>query len=267
MTRAPSDPPVAREAAMSALRVAAWGICVYFAARLLGVWLEETSVAAAAGQAVAVEWGMGRVGVAWSDPSAPIPSAGAIVKRALRGVGLATAVAAAIAVSALALGLASIARARVDAGSLVIGAVTSGLLAMRDEIALHGLVMRVMVHSRRNDLRLLACGLTSAGSALGESTPSASSVLAQAFAGVALGALWVQDRGAWKAWGAHTALRFAFGAVLAGSVWDVRAHGIAGGDGGLATSWLGVAVLGATAAGAAWYVLVRAPRSAREAAH
>lgn len=218
-------------------------------------------MAAAAAQAVAVEWGMGRVGVSWSDPNAPPPTGAAIARRAASGAGLGLAVFAALFVAALATGGASISRTGFDASSFVVGAVTSGLFAMRDEIALHGLVMRVMVHAERDVLRLLACGLTSAGAALGEPHPTATSVLASAFGGIAVGALWLRDRGAWKAWGAHTAFRFGAGALVGGALWDVRTRGIAGGDLGLASSTLGVIVLG-VAAVVAVALVARSPKKA-----
>jgi hypothetical protein len=105
------------------------------------------------------------------------------------------------------------------ASATVVGLVSAGLFAMRDELLLHGLVLRALITVESPVARVLACGLTSAAAAFGDSaTATPSAVAMQGLLGIVFGALWVRDRGAWVAWGAHTAWLFATGALLQGGV-------------------------------------------------
>jgi hypothetical protein len=91
---------------------------------------------------------------------------------------------------------------------------------------------------------MVACGVTSAGAALGRADATARSVFSAALLGVIFGALWVRDRGAWQPWAAHAGFRFATATLLSGGVVHSR---LAEND------WAGgvVGMLGGTAAAVA----------------
>lgn len=223
MAAKPLSPPESRAAAASAWRIAFWGIAIYAGGRIAALLLESLSMPAAVAQAVIAEWGAGRLGVAWSDPTRPVPTTGAIARRAGLGaaVGL---VAAGIVVGFLAATRAVLLeRSSPAASMLVVGLVTAGLYAMRDELLLHGLVMRSLVSVEAPLLKVLACGLTSAAAAYGELGGAAPmAIAAQGLLGLVFGSLWVRDRGAWPAWGAHTAWLFGTGLLMQGGVFEAR---------------------------------------------
>jgi hypothetical protein len=101
--------------------------------------------------------------------------------------------------------------------------VTAGFYAMRDELLLHGLVVRALVTVESPILKVLACGLTSAAAAYGELGVVAPLPIAvQGLLGIVFGALWVRDRGAWPAWGAHTAWLFATSFLMQGGIFEAR---------------------------------------------
>ena len=66
-------------------RVAAWGLALFTLTRIIGVVFASASMAATVGQAIAAEWGAGRLHVTWSDPHEKLPSTGQIARRALLG--------------------------------------------------------------------------------------------------------------------------------------------------------------------------------------
>jgi hypothetical protein len=211
-----------RAAARAAWGIAFWGTAIYAGTRLLALLLQTASMPATVAQAVLTEWGVGRLGVAWSDPTRDAPTTGAILRRAGLGA-LVGAVVAAVVVAFLAsTGAIVLERASPAASALVVGLVTAGLTSMRDELLLHGLVMRLMVSSEVPLLKVLACGITSAAAAAGESGASPRAVAVQGLLGVVFGALWVRDRGAWPAWGAHTAWLFTTGLLMQGGLFEAQ---------------------------------------------
>ena len=157
-----------------------------------------------------------------SDPAGP--TTGAIARRAGLGaaVGL---VAAAVVVGFLATTRAVILERSAPAASmLVVGLVTAGLYAMRDELLLHGLVMRVARQRR---------GASPQGARLrahvgrrrvrrGRRRRLRMAIAAQGLLGIVFGSLWVRDRGAWPAWGAHTAWLFGTGLLMQGGLFEAR---------------------------------------------
>jgi hypothetical protein len=181
------------------------------------------SMPAAVAQAVIAEWGAGRLGVAWSDPAQPMPTTGALARRAGLGAGVGL-FAAAVVVGFLATTHAVLLERSAPAASmLIVGVVTAGLYAMRDELLLHGLVMRSLVSVDQPVLKVLACGLTSAAAAYGEIGAGAPMAVAtQGLLGIVFGSLWVRDRGAWPAWGAHTAWLFGTGLLMQGGLFEAR---------------------------------------------
>jgi len=223
MSPKPLSRAESRAAATSAWKIAAWGLVVYAATRLGAVILENASLLSAVGQAVAAEWGVGRLGVAWSDPLAPVPEAGAIARRA--GVGVGVGVVAAVVVVAFMVTTRAVVLDRTSPmlGTVAVALVTAGLFAMRDELLLHGLVLRALVTVPAPLPRVLACGLTSAAAAYGElGVMAPSAVAVQGLLGIVFGAIWVRDRGAWAAWGAHAAWLFATSALMQGGLFEAH---------------------------------------------
>ncbi len=253
MAYKPLSPAESRAAAASAWRVAFWGIGIYAAVRIASLLLQSMSMPAAVAQAVIAEWGVGRLGVAWSDPTQPAPTTGSIARRA--GIGAAVGViAACVVVGFLATTRAVILERTPPAASLIIVAlITAGFYAMRDELLLHGLVMRALVTVEAPVLKVLACGLTSAAAAYGElGAASPLPIAAQGLLGIVFGALWVRDRGAWPAWGAHTAWLFTTSFLMQGGVFEARvfAGTWGGGDAGPLGGTAAVIALVPLAAGA-----------------
>jgi hypothetical protein len=260
----PLSPAESRAAAAAAWRIAAWGTGIYAVTRLVALLLETASMPAAVAQAVVAEWGVGRLGVAWSDPKAPVPTSGSIARRA--GLGAAIGVVAAGMVVAF---LAStqavlLERASPSTSTVVVALVTAGLYAMRDELLLHGLVLRALVTVEAPIPKILACGLTSAAAAYGEiGATSPRAVVVQGLLGVNFGALWVRDRGAWPAWGAHTAWLFTTSALMQGGLFEAQVASTSwgGGNGGPLAGTAALIALLPLAAGALAGSL-RAPRPA-----
>ena len=248
----PLSPSESRAAAASAWRIAAWGVAIFLGTRIAALLLDSLSLPAAVAQAVVAEWGVGRVGVAWTDPKTPLPTTAMIAKRAGMGaaVGIVTA---AVVVGFLATtGAIRLEHAHPAGGAIVVGLVTAGLYAMRDELLFHGLVLRALVSVDMPVAKVLACGVTSAAAAYGEVGPSSPYAIAvQGLLGMVFGALWVRDRGAWPAWGAHTAWLFTTSALM-GGFYEARVAGTAwgGGDTGSLGGMAAVVALLPIAAGA-----------------
>jgi hypothetical protein len=241
MSDKPFSPAESRAAASAATRIVVWGLLVFGATRIAALLLESASMPAAVAQAVIAEWGVGRMGVAWSDSTRPVPTTGAIARRAGIGAGVGL-VAAAVFVGFLATTHAVVLeRAQPATSGVVVALITAGLYAMRDELLLHGVVMRALVTVDSPIAKVLACGVTSAAAAYGELGGSPRAIIAQGLLGIIFGALWVRDRGAWPAWGAHTAWLFGTSALMQGGIFEAKVA---------ATSWGGADVgpLGGTAA-------------------
>lgn len=232
-----------RDETRFAARTLAWGVGLWALARFLGVILSSASMAASVVQALAAEWGGGRLGVVWSDAHGELPSHGAIARRAAIGAALGLAAAGLIAGFAAVTGGSLIERVTgpVPWSLLGLGLITAGFVAMRDELILHGVVLRALTSVPSPVARALACGVTSGAAALGEAGVTPQRVVTAALLGTALGALWIRDRGAWMAWAANAALTFAVGTLLGGGAFELRVA---------ATSWGGAdgGLLGGTAA-------------------
>ena len=248
----PLSPAESRAAAASAWRVAFGGVGIYALARVAALLLESMSMPAAVAQAVIAEWGTGRLGVAWSDPTQPVPTTAAIARRAAIGAGVGV-IAAAVVVGFLATTRAVILERATPAPSVIIVAlITAGFYAMRDELLLHGLVMRALVTVHAPVMKVVACGVTSAAAAYGEMGAEPRAIAVQGLLGIVFGALWVRDRGAWPAWGAHTAWLFTTSLLMQGGVFEARvfAGSWGGGDAGPLGGTAAVIALLPLAAGA-----------------
>lgn len=248
---APKAPP-------QGFAVVAWGLVLFTACRLLEIFLEAQATASAVGQAVLVEWATARLGVVWTDP-ATTQTRAKVAKRAFIGVGVGLGAAIVLVVillvsrGALVEGVPHVAMS-----VLVIGLVTAGLHAWRDELLFHGVVLRALAGT--SDVhKVFACAVTSAGAALGRSDASPQSVSVAAALGMLFGALWVRDRGAWMPWGAHVAFRFATDTLIAGGIVQVRLAGNrwAGGDAGILGGTAALVALAPLASGAMFMILRR----------
>jgi hypothetical protein len=214
-------------ASASSVAVVVWGLAMYAGCRAIEILLEAQSMAAAVGQAVLVEWGSSRLGVVWSSPPAagePPVTAVRVARRA--GVGAAVGLAAAATLFVVLLasrGIAVQSVTKIEPSIVGIGLLTAAVLAWRDELLLHGVTLRALEAVQVGPLgKVLACGMTSAGAALGRPDATPRTVFTAALLGAVFGALWVRDRGAWQPWATNTAFSFATGTILSGGFVQTR---------------------------------------------
>ena len=131
----------------------------------------------------------------------------------------------------------------------MVGLVIAALCAVRDEILLRGVVLGA-TRLLPAPAALLACGVAAAAARLGIDGVFTSALAPEALRGVALGALWVRDRGAWMAWAANTAWTWTTGPVFGGGLLDVRFASRAGPEG-----LSGLIILALAAAAASFWAL------------
>jgi hypothetical protein len=218
MAGSPEKPP-------SGWKVAVWGLAVFAGTRIAAILLAEAAMASTVAQAVIAEWGVGRLGVAWSDPQLdPPPTATQMAKRAGIGAGVG-AVVAIVVVGALLVMRAIVLTPTSPATSIIaVSIISAGLLAMRDELILHGLTLRAVGDETPAFLRVLACAITSAAAAFGTGE-SLRGAIASGLLGAVFGALWLRDRGAWLPWGAHTAWIVTTDLALRGGLFTLTWNG------------------------------------------
>jgi hypothetical protein len=218
----PSRDPTAAPTFKDAAKVAGWGLVFWGAAQLAARVFERNATAAVAVQAGLAEWGAGRLAIAWSDPLAPIPTWQQIARRAGRGAALGGGVACLVVVSALVTRSAEIAERSFGPGLLAIGLVNALLTAARDELLLRGVVLRTTRGLLPWWVSLAACGAAAAAARFGLEGVLGVGLLIEALRGVALGSLWLVDRGAWMAVGASAAWSWTLGSIVRGGLVDVR---------------------------------------------
>jgi hypothetical protein len=253
-TEAEDDAP---QSVRQAAGVAAWGVALWAAAHFAAMMIDTNPTASAGVQAVIAEFGAGRVGVRWNDPSGADQNASAIAKRAAIGLSLG------LALAATALGVSLVSKNSIliptspSYATIAVGAIVAGFIAARDELLLHGVVLRIL-RGTSVGARMLACGLASGAAALAIPSTTLPEATASALAGPTTGALWIVDRGAWMAWGARVAWMLGTTTLVRGGVLDVRttASAWAGADAGFAGGWQATGVIGAAAA-VALYVAKR----------
>lgn len=229
------------------MRTAAWGLAIYTATRLIGIVAASTSMAAAVAQAVAAEYGAGRLGVAWSDPLQPLPNARQMARRGSTGAALGAAAALVLALLAWTTRAAIFEKPDATSWSIIaVGLVTAGLTAMRDELLLHGVTLRALSSVESPIARALACGVSSAAAALGEPAATPQLAAVHFLVGTALGTLWIRDRGAWMPWGAHLGFLFVTGTVLGGGAVHMKnaANAWGGAEAGILGGMVAVSALG-----------------------
>jgi hypothetical protein len=203
--------------------VVLWGLLLYGACRAAELLLEAQAMAASVAQAVLAEWGAARLGIYWTKPGQEL-TVSRIARRAGIGAGIGVVTAGLVALS-VAAGHGAIFEAapRIEPSVLILGFLTALIFAWRDELLLRGLVLRALEDQPISaTIRILACGATSVGAALGRSSATPQGILVAALLGMVFGALWIQDRGAWRAWAANTMLHYTTGTLLGGGVIQSR---------------------------------------------
>jgi hypothetical protein len=203
--------------------VVVWGLALYGACRAAELLLEAQATAASVAQAVLAEWGAARLGITWTAPGEEVTVA-SIARRAGIGAGIGVATAGIVAlVVAVGHGAVFEAAPRVEASVLFLGLCSAVILAWRDELLLRGLVLRALEDQPiAATTRILACGATSVGAALGQTNATPQGTLIAALLGMLFGALWIRDRGAWRAWAANAMLHYTTGTLLAGGIIQSR---------------------------------------------
>jgi membrane protease YdiL (CAAX protease family) len=264
MTRAAPTPRLPEGSAAKlrdTAKVIGWGLALYAAIALVSAYMKQNATGALAVQAVVAEFGAGRLAVAWSDPHGKVPTFGGIAHRATMGALLGVAAAVLVTLLATVTRGATLSGTTPAPAMLAVGLLTAALTSMRDELVLRGVVLRAFERSAPAWVALLVCGLAGAAATVGASLASAGDTFAipwrealvAGLLAVGFAVLWKKDRGAWLAWGAHTAWLWTTGPASRGGLVDVRWAAGSWGGGELQASGAAVVGLAAVAiAGIAW---------------
>ncbi len=210
-------------------RLVFWGALVVAAIQGVGVLLARNHVGAVVLSLVIAEFGCGRLGVAWSDPKEPEPAASALARRAGRGAAVGATAGLALLSGLLALHQATLTVDAPSVSTLFVGALVAVFGAARDELVFRGLLLRVLGPRATLPQKVGAAALAGAAGAWGAGAAPLA-IGAAAILSVGLMALWLRDRGAWLAVGAHGALAIVLGPLATGGLADVRMKGGAGFD-------------------------------------
>src|SRR5208283_215789 len=105
---------------------------------------------------------------------------------------------------------------------LGVGLFASTLAAVRDELLLRGFVLRATRGLLPTWVCLLVCGAAAAAARFGVDGGSPVSLAVEGLRGIALGAFWVGDRGAWTAFAANASWMWTLGSLAHGGLFDVR---------------------------------------------
>lgn len=202
-------------------RVVIWTLGLWAGVQLAGLIFARSQSGGLAVEAVIAELGAGSIGIAWSDPLAPIPSWTAIARRAGIGAGLGVAMAALTVVVGLAAHTAMVVAGPAALATLALGFGLAALGAVRDELLLRGMVLRA-TRGAPAWVGLLVCGAAAAAARFGLDGALTLAMAGDAARGITLGALWRRDRGAWMPWAANTAWAWAAGPGAHGGLLDVR---------------------------------------------
>ena len=204
-------------------RVVGGGVALFAVVQGIGAFMAQNHTGAVVAQVVVAELGTGWLGVTWSDPLAPMPTASAMAKRALRGAAYGAAA------GVVLIGTLVLARVgKVGAGAIGVSPIIMGLLmsafgAARDELLLRGLPLRALGPRTPLAWRLVVCGVAAGAFRFGVGPAGVTwtAVVFAALAGCALGALWIRDRGIWLAWGANATFGFVTATLAQGTLIDV----------------------------------------------
>jgi hypothetical protein len=230
---APAGDSIAATTLPEAGKVVGWGLAFWGVGQLAVAVFSHNATALVAVQAALAEWGAGRIGIAWSDPTAEMPTWRQIGRRAGTGAALGAG-AAGIAVGiALATRAAAWAAPHPAVSMLAVSFVVAALSAVRDELLLRGVVLRATRGLLPGWAALASCGAAAAAARWGLEGAVSLALAVEALRGVALAGVWVRDRGAWMAVAANTAWTWGLGGLVHGGLVDLRVAGVAGADAGV----------------------------------
>jgi hypothetical protein len=227
-----------------AARTVGGGLALWGGVQLAAAVLERRPMAVTLVQAALAEWGAGRLGITWTDPWGPAPTVARAAGRAARGALMGAMAALTVVVALCWTGGATRGHGPPSLEVVAVGLVAAGFGAVRDELVLRGVVLRATRGLLPEWASLLVCGAAAASARFGIDGSLTPSIAAEGLRGVALGALWTRDRGAWLAWGANASWMWTLGSLTRGGLVDLR---LATEPDGTATA---IAVLGAIAAAA-----------------
>jgi hypothetical protein len=205
-----------------AAKLVTTGLLFWGGAQLASTVFDRNETAAVAVQAAIAEWGAGAMGIAWSDPLRPAPPWRAIRARIARGLGFGFVAAALVVASTLATRTATVKQAAPSLSVLTIGVLLGALAAVRDELLLRGVVLRVTRGLFGIPVGIVVCGFAAAAARLGVDGAITLAILAEALRGIALSTLWIRDRGAWMAVAANAAWAWTAGPLTHGGLFDLR---------------------------------------------
>jgi hypothetical protein len=172
-------------------------------------------------QAVIAMWTAEQLSIGWSERAGGDggPSLGAGI---VRGALLGSLAAAVVVLFALATHAAALERSPPAVELLAVGLLAAALAAVRDELLLRGVTLRVVRGVLPPWGALLLCGAAAAAARFGTSGAGGVALAVEACRGVALAGLWVRDRGAWMACAANAAWALVLGPAVHGGLLDVR---------------------------------------------
>jgi hypothetical protein len=209
---------------------AAWVVGTAAALRVVAGLLAEAPLAGALFGAVVAYLAARRAGVGWDEPSAvrPQPEAAAAAPRwrqALGRLASGAAVSASVLVVCVALGSAlgwTSIRVGQPSTGLVPSTVRATAIAVRDELALRGLVLAACSRAGvRPGIAVVFAGLSGGAALALEDGSSAAAVTLAAATGCLFASLWRIGSG-WAAIGAHAAWALGATALLRGALMDVE---------------------------------------------
>ncbi|AKV03217.1 hypothetical protein AKJ09_09880 [Labilithrix luteola] len=213
------------------LRIAGWGVAINAAVRVVGMLLESRSLAASVAQAIVAEWGTGRLDVRWTAPDDMERTSGPLVARRIAiGAAFGAGAGAMVALFLVSTRAVVLERAPAQISMIATALLAAGLTSVRDELLLRGVVLRALAGTSSAVPKVIACGVIGAAAAIGEPGTALATVAVELILGLGFGALWIHDRGAWLAWGAHTSWLFVNALLLGGGMFEARVA---------ATSWGG----------------------------
>jgi hypothetical protein len=198
------------------------GLLFWGGAQLASTEFDRNETAAVAVLAAIAEWGVGTMGIAWSDPLRPAPTWRSIRARIAYGLGLGFVAAGLVIASTLVTRAATIKHAVPSLSALAVGVLVGALAAVRDELLLRGFVLRVTRGLFSTPIAILVCGVAAVAARLGVDGTITLAILAEGLRAIALSALWVRDRGAWMAIAANAAWAWTTGPLTHGGLFDLR---------------------------------------------
>jgi hypothetical protein len=219
--RSTPRPLLSRVAGASrAVRTTAWGLALAAAEALIASVLARNTIAVAILQAAVVEWGTQRAGVVWS--AANPAKAAAWARRAATGAACGAAVAAMAVAASLASGDAALTEGRISPEVLAIGLGMAAVEAVRDELLLRGIVLRVTDGVLPAAAGIAACAAAGACARFGADGHVTVALVFEGVRAGALAALWILDGGAWLAIGANTGFAWTAGSLAWAGVIGAR---------------------------------------------